>query len=94
MGAEVGADEVESGMADEGAGVDEDEFADGESDERPVGRPWAASALTTASQPFSSVLIRSLSSWFSRSRASSAGDLATAVRPIPALSCLFSSSSS
>jgi len=35
----------------------------------PVGSPWAARALTTASQPFSSVLIRSLSSSFSLSRA-------------------------
>jgi hypothetical protein len=35
----------------------------------PVGSPWAARALTTASQPFSSVLIRSFSSSFSLSRA-------------------------
>ena len=35
----------------------------------PVGNPCAARALTTASQPFSSVLIRSFSSSFSLSRA-------------------------
>lgn len=35
----------------------------------PVGNPWAARALTTASQPFSSVLIRSFNSSFSFSRA-------------------------
>lgn len=35
----------------------------------PVGSPWAARALTTASQPFSSVLMRSRSSSFSLSRA-------------------------
>lgn len=73
---------------------------------RPVGRPWAARALTTASQPFSKVLIRSLSSSFSRSLASSdevfietegervgAGDDAEDI-PMPARSWRFSSSSS
>lgn len=74
----------------------------------PVGKPWAARALTTASQPFSSVLIRSLSSSFSRSLASSDADLRTGVEgmrtgadcgtgrdiPIPARSWRFSSSSS
>lgn len=39
--------------------------------EIPVGRPCAANALTTASQPRSRVLIRSLSSSFSRSLSSS-----------------------
>lgn len=49
--------------------------------ESPVGRPCAANALTTASHPRSSVLIRSLSSSFSRSlscsrlmRSSSSGE--------------------
>lgn len=36
-----------------------------------MGKPWAARALTTASQPRSRVLIRSLSSSFSRSRSRS-----------------------
>lgn len=40
-------------------------------DGRPVGRPWAARALTTASQPRSRVRMRSLSSSFSLSRSCS-----------------------
>jgi len=39
----------------------------------PVDRPCAASAFTTASHPASSVLIRSLSSSFSRSRSETPG---------------------
>jgi len=63
---------------------------------RPVGRPCAASAFTTASQPFSRVLIRSLSSSFSRSldSGSGTGTRAGAVIPMPARSWRFSSSSS
>jgi hypothetical protein len=56
---------------------------------RPVGRPCAASALTTASQPFSRVLIRSLSSSFSRSLDSGTGTGAGGVDrviPMPARS--------
>jgi hypothetical protein len=50
--------------------------AGGEGRVIPVGRPCAARALTTASQPFSSVLIRSLSSSFSLSLfSSSSADL-------------------
>jgi hypothetical protein len=68
----------------------------------PVGSPWASRALTTASQPFSSVLIRSLSSSFSlsrilsRSSSSSTGLRAdeTGISNWPALNRLFSSSSS
>jgi len=54
----------------------------------PVGRPWAARALTTASQPCSKVFMRSLSSSFSRSL--------VVIEDVtrPARSCLFSSSSS
>ena len=46
----------------------------------PVGSPWAARALTTASQPFSSVLIRSRSSSFSLSRALSRSRSSSAER--------------
>lgn len=66
------------------------------------GRPEAARALTTASQPFSRVLILSFSSSFSlslafsRSRCSDevSSECRSWARPIPARSCLFSSSSS
>ena len=59
-----GAEENESREAWEGAG--EGRVAEGA---QPVGRPWAAKALTTASQPRSRVRIRSLSSAFSVSGA-------------------------
>ena len=89
-------------------GAGDDEGA-AEAVDRPVGRPWAASALTTASQPLSSVRMRSLSSSFSRSRSrslsarsrSSTGRAYMAVVtggaigiPAPARSRRFSSSSS
>jgi len=63
----------------------------------PVVRPWAASALTTASQPFSKDLIRSLSSSFSFSQAFFSSTLGTSNwrwGSAPARNCLFSSSSS
>lgn len=67
------------------------------------GSPEAASALTTASQPVSSVLILAFNSSFSRSLALSfsrcsfiwsSSDCLRPMRPLPARSCLFSSSSS
>ena len=66
------------------------------------GRPEAASAFMTASHPVSSVLILCRSSSFSRSRALSFSRSSSfcwwgrdsSVRPMPARSCLFSSSSS
>lgn len=66
------------------------------------GRPEAAKALTTASQPFSRVLILSLSSSFSFSLALSfsrssdfcASDGWAALEPLPTRSRRFSSSSS
>lgn len=64
------------------------------------GRPEAARALTTASQPFSRVLILSLNSWFSFSLANSfcrsceICSCADTDTPMPDRSCLFSSSSS
>lgn len=67
-------EEMETGAETEGEGDTESVFCEGVI---PVGRPWAARALTTASQPFSRVLIRSFSSSFSRSRASSDGDFDT-----------------
>jgi hypothetical protein len=70
----------------------------------PVVRPWAASALTTASQPFSRDLIRSLSSSFSFSQAFFSSSLGASnakangrwwgSTTTPARNCLFSSSSS
>jgi len=77
------------------AGGEGDAFDTG----RPVGRPWAARALSTASQPFSRVLILSRSSsfsFFSRflSSALSSSDLRSSDMPIVSRSCLFSSSSS
>jgi hypothetical protein len=70
-----GVGEVEeTGAETEGEGDTESVFDEGVI---PVGRPWAARALTTASQPFSRVLIRSFSSSFSRSLASSDDDFAT-----------------
>lgn len=82
------------GEVDVGAGADAEEGI-------LRGRPDAARALTTASQPVSSVLMRALSSSFSFSRARSrscsslsSSDRRRPARPIPARSCLFSSSNS
>lgn len=83
---DVDTDEEEKVVDEEGeGGITEVERAGGETAEgtisifddgaTPVGRPRSARALTTASQPFSRVLIRSLSSSFSRSLASSEDDL-------------------
>lgn len=91
--------------ADGGLGVAE-ELAEDEGTGAPgtlSGSPEAASALTTASHPVSSVLILARSSSFSRSLALSlsrcsftlsSSDCLRPMRPIPARSCLFSSSSS
>jgi hypothetical protein len=60
----------------------------------PVVRPWAASALTTASQPFSRVLMRSLSSIFSFSQKVCWPACGCSVGSMPARRRRFSSSSS
>lgn len=90
------------GGCEDGGGldeVDEDEGGAGTF----IGRPEAARALTTASQPVSRVLILSFSSSFSLSLAFSLARCSSTLsssarrrpmRPIPARSCLFSSSSS
>ena len=56
----TGVGDTEMGTGADGAGVDKGE-------ETPVGSPCAARAFITASQPFSRVRIRALSSSFSRS---------------------------
>lgn len=100
----VGASD--GGESADGDGGVADELAEDEDTGAPgtlSGSPEAASALTTASQPVSSVLILALSSSFSRSLALSlsrcsltlsSSDCLRPMRPIPARSCLFSSSSS
>lgn len=100
----VGAPDGEESANEDGGGAEE--LAEDEAGGAPgtlSGSPEAASALTTASQPVSSVLILALSSSFSRSLALSlslcsltlsSSDCLRPMRPIPARSCLFSSSSS
>lgn len=93
----VGGWDAES---DDEDGVEEEVAVKGEG--RVRGRPDAARAFMTASQPFSSVLIFSLSSAFSLSRANSLSrcswdgstDRESSARLIPARSLRFSSSSS
>lgn len=89
-------------------GEDDDEDEEGGVDDEPAtgvgaGSPWATSSFMTASHPFSRVLMRSLSSAFSLSRAFSRSCSSmlcltsarwNAERVKPARSCLFSSSSS
>ena len=58
-----------TGAGADGAGAEAlGEDCDGATLKIPAATPWAANALTTASQPRSRVLMRSLSSSFSRSR--------------------------
>jgi len=94
---------VVGGCEEERVDEDEDVVGGGGAEGILRGRPDAARALTTASQPASRVLILSLSSSFSTSLALSFS-LCSSIRsssarrspmsPMPALSCRFSSSSS